>query len=202
MPRRLIFVISVLFIVSMVVSACATATEAPVAPEAAVVVEAPAESEAYPVMEAPAVTEAYPATKASVAVEPYPVTEEPAAEAPEATAAALKITGKVETEMAWSEEEVKAMNTIDVEATNSKGEKNTYTGVLLIELINLAKPTSDATTIVFVADDGYTAEVALADVMGCTDCILAFREQGGFSSVLPAFEKGLQVKGVIEIQVK
>lgn len=189
-------------------SACATATEAPVATEAAVVVEAPVETEdpgvpeAYPAIEAPAVSEAYPATEASVAVEPYPATEEPAAEAPEAAAAAFKITGKVETEMAWSEEEVKAMNAIDVEATNSKGEKNTFTGVLLSELLNLAKPTSDATTIVFVADDGYTAEVALADVMGCTDCILAFREQGGFSSVLPAFEKSLQVKGLIEIRVK
>jgi len=45
-------------------------------------------------------------------------------------------------------------------------------------------------------------EVALADVHACSDCILSFRNQGGFSSVLPGFPGNLQLKGVIEIQVK
>ena len=54
----------------------------------------------------------------------------------------------------------------------------------------------------FVADDGYTAEAPLADVMACADCIVSFRDKGGFSTVLPGFAGSLQVKGVIEIQVK
>jgi len=65
----------------------------------------------------------------------------------------------------------------------------------------MAEPASDATKVVFVADDGYTAEIALADLMACVDCILAFRS-GAFSSVLPGQSGALQVKGVIEIQVK
>jgi hypothetical protein len=52
------------------------------------------------------------------------------------------------------------------------------------------------------ADDGYTAEVALADVKACQDCIVSFRKQGGFSTVLPGFPGNVQVKGVIEIQAK
>ena len=116
--------------------------------------------------------------------------------------AALKITGKVGAEQAWSEEQVKALPTTEVESTNSKGEKDKYTGVKLAELLALAAPAADAKTIVFVADDGYTAEAPLADLLACGDCIVSFRSNGGFSTVLPNFDKSLQVKGVTEIQVK
>jgi len=61
---------------------------------------------------------------------------------------------------------------------------------------------ADATKVVFVADDGYTAEVTLEDLNACADCIVSFRSNGGFSTVLPGFAGSLQVKGVIEIQVQ
>jgi hypothetical protein len=131
-------------------------------------------------------------------VEPTTAVEPTAA----AAAAALKITGNVETEMTWSEEEVKAMPTMEAQNTNKAGELSTYTGVSLNSLLDLAKPKSDATGLAFVADDGFTAEVTLAEVRGCADCIVSFRENGGFSTVLPGFAGKLQVKGVVEIQVK
>jgi len=123
------------------------------------------------------------------------------AEAP-AAAAALKVTGKVAQGMAWTEEEVKAMNTLEVESTNKSGEKEDYTGVLISNLLKEAGPAADATTVVFVADDGYTAEAPLAEIMDCADCIVSFRDKGGFSIVLPGYPGNMQVKGVIEIQVK
>ena len=129
------------------------------------------------------------------------MTEEPAAtEAPMAEVA-LKVTGDVANEQAWTEDEVKAMNAIDVESTNNKGEKSTYTGVLLSDLISAAEPNADANTVTFVADDGYTAEIALDELMACTDCIASFRNQGGFSTVLPGYEGKMQVKGVVDIQI-
>jgi hypothetical protein len=88
------------------------------------------------------------------------------------------------------------------ESTNKKGEKSTYTGVLIAKLLEMAGVKPEATTIVFVANDGFTAEVALADLLACTDCIVSFRDQGGFSTVMPGFEGKLQVKGIVEIQVK
>ncbi|MHB8134408.1 MAG: molybdopterin-binding protein [Anaerolineaceae bacterium] len=131
-----------------------------------------------------------------------PATEVPAADTSADKVVALKITGLVGQEMSWSDEEIKAMATMDVQATNSKGETDTYTGVLLSDLLALSAPQGSATTIVFVADDGFTAEAPISDVVACTDCILSFRSKGGYSSVLPAFAKNLQVKGVVEIQVK
>lgn len=123
-------------------------------------------------------------------------------EASEAGDIALKITGKVDQEMAWTEAEVHAMETMDVESTNKQGEASTYTGVSLAGLLEQAGVQADAETIVLVADDGYAAEVSWAEVQACEDCILSFRNQGGFSSVMPGFSGGLQVKGVIEVQVK
>jgi DMSO/TMAO reductase YedYZ molybdopterin-dependent catalytic subunit len=116
--------------------------------------------------------------------------------------AALKITGNVKTEVGWTEEKVRSMDTIQAQASNKKGETETYTGVRLSDLLSKADPKEGATTVVFVADDGYTAEVPLADMQNCADCIVSFREQGGFSTVLPNFPGNVQVKGVVEIQVK
>jgi hypothetical protein len=115
---------------------------------------------------------------------------------------ALKITGNVEKETSWTEDEVRAMDTIEAESTNKEGETQTYTGVPVNALLDKAGVKDGATTVVFVADDDYTAEVTLAEVQGCADCIVSFRNQGGFSTVLPGFSGKLQVKGVVEIQVK
>ena len=108
----------------------------------------------------------------------------------------------MENEIGWTEEEVRAMPTMDAQSTNKQGETETYTGVPLSALLALAVPKAEATTVVFVADDGYTAEISLAELLACADCIASFRTQGGFSTVLPGFPGALQVKGVVEIQLK
>jgi hypothetical protein len=115
---------------------------------------------------------------------------------------ALKVTGLVGTEMAWTEAEIKAMETMTVEAANKDGEMKSYDGVLINTLLTLAGPAADATTVVYVADDGFTGEVPLADVVACTNCIVSFRSQGGFSIIMPDFPGNVQVKGVVEIQLK
>jgi DMSO/TMAO reductase YedYZ molybdopterin-dependent catalytic subunit len=125
------------------------------------------------------------------------------AQAGEVSAAvALKITGKVDNEMSWTEDEVRAMDTIEAESTNKQGEARTYTGVPIKTLLELAGVQAGAATIVYVADDGTTADTPLTDVQTCEDCIVSFRNQGGFSIVMPGFASKVQVKGVIEIQVQ
>jgi DMSO/TMAO reductase YedYZ molybdopterin-dependent catalytic subunit len=116
--------------------------------------------------------------------------------------AAFKITGNVETEVGWTEEKIRSMDTIEAESTSKEGETSTYTGVRISDLLSKADPKDDATTVVFIADDGYSAEAPLADIQACADCIVSFRNQGGFSIVAPGFAGNVQVKGVVEIQVK
>ena len=119
------------------------------------------------------------------------------AQAAAAGDAALRITGKVEQEMSWTEEEFKALETLEI-----KIEDNTYTGVPLTALLALATPKGDATTLVLVADDGYSVEIPLADVLACAECIASFRSEGGFTSRMPGFPKNTAVKGLVEIQLK
>ncbi len=116
--------------------------------------------------------------------------------------AALKITGNVETQVGWTEEKIRSMDAIEAEFTNKEGVTETYTGVRIADLLGKAGPKADATTLVFVADDGYTAEVPLADIEGCADCIVSFRNQGGFSIVASGFPGSVQIKGIVEIQVR
>ena len=116
--------------------------------------------------------------------------------------AALKITGAVENEIGWTEEKIRSMDTIEAESTNKEGQTSTYTGVPISDLLGKAGPNDGATTLAFVADDGYAAEAPLADIQSCEDCIVSFRNQGGFSIVAPGFPGNVQVKGVVEIQVK
>ena len=116
--------------------------------------------------------------------------------------AALKVTGMVDKEVGWTEDEIRAMDTIEAESTNKDGETNTYTGVSINALLDKAGLKSDAAAIAFVADDGYTAEATVDEVKGCADCIVSLRDEGGFSLVMPGFSGKLQVKGVIEIQAK
>jgi DMSO/TMAO reductase YedYZ molybdopterin-dependent catalytic subunit len=116
--------------------------------------------------------------------------------------AAFKITGDVETEVGWTEEKIRSMDTIEAQSTNKAGETGTYTGVRISDLLSKAGPKEGAMTLVFVADDGYTAEAPLADIETCADCIVSFRNQGGFSIIAPGLPGNVQVKGVVEIQVK
>jgi tungstate transport system substrate-binding protein len=135
-----------------------------------------------------------PAPAASAATEAP--AEEPAAED---MPIALKVTGAVANEQAWTEDEVKAMDTLDVESTNNSGEKSTYTGVLLSDLIAAAEPDADANLVTFVGES--TAEVSLEELMACADCVASFRNKGGFSVVIPGSGGKMQVKGLTEIQV-
>lgn len=130
-------------------------------------------------------------------------TEAPAAtQVPAAGGAALKITGKVKTEMSWTEDQIKAMKTMQAESKNKQGQTETYTGVSLLDLLTLAGPLPEAATLVLVADDGFTNEVPLKDVQACPTCIVAFRTNGGFSLVMPGFTGKAQVKGIVEIKVQ
>ena len=113
---------------------------------------------------------------------------------------ALKITGNVNNPIGWSEDQVLKMDKVEVESTNKDGETKSYTGVKITDLLALAELKADVTNLIFVGDDGFTAEVSLAEIQSCPDCIVSFRSQGGFSIVMPGFPGKVQIKGVIELQ--
>jgi hypothetical protein len=117
--------------------------------------------------------------------------------------ASLVIVGNVDQEVGWMEETVKTMDVIEVESTNSKGESDTYTGVSIKSLLEEAGVKPDAMTVIFFSDDGNSSsEIPVRDVLSCDDCIVSFRNKGGFSIVAPDLSKDAQIKGVVRIEVK
>ena len=127
-------------------------------------------------------------------------TEEEPAEATDAPIA-LTITGMVKNEMAWTEAEIQAMDTMEAEGLNNSGSTETYTGVSVNSLLALAEVKTQATSVTFITDTGETLEMSLTDLQGCENCILSFRTQGGFSTTFPGFDDLPRLRGVVEIVV-
>ena len=133
-------------------------------------------------------------------VNPTEAVEEPTEEVSETGDAALTMSG-LGVMMSWTADELMAMDMIETDYTNRDGETTTYTGIALTTLMDLAGLQDSATTLVFVADDGYSAEVTIEEITACEGCMVA-PDDGSYRMVLPGFPGNVQVKGVIEIQVE
>lgn len=131
-----------------------------------------------------------------------PAEEAPAPAAPAASGPGLKISGLVSSEQVFAMDKLKGMETKQVAYTNKKGETTNYTGVVIAKVLEAAGLKDGAKTLVLVGSDGYTAEVALADVQACADCIVGFQDDGTFMNIMPGLPGNTQVKGLAEIQVK
>jgi len=102
-------------------------------------------------------------------------------------------------EKAYSQSDLETFESMDVDYTGKDGETTTYTGVLLSSLLEDAG-VSDCENVTFVASDGYEVEITVAEVMACTNCIVAFDEDS-LRTVLPDFGGKVNVKDVVEIGV-
>jgi hypothetical protein len=114
----------------------------------------------------------------------------------------LQVSGVVSSASGFSEKALRDLGTQDVEFTEKSGDVSTYTGVLIMDVLDAAGLNAEASSVVFVADDGYEAEATLEEIQGCGDCIVALQEDGSLMTVMPGFSGKLQVKGLVEIQVK
>ncbi len=122
-----------------------------------------------------------------------PPTETPAP----AAGLSLKITGKVDKEMTLTTDDLAAYEQVEV-TTELKGENVTFKGVRISDL--LAAAGAKGETLTAVADDGYTGEVKLADIAGCTECIVAI-EEDMLRTVLPGQPSKVWVKNLVELRV-
>lgn len=128
------------------------------------------------------------------------VTEQAPPEGP--AAAALAFTGKVGSETSWTMADLQAMDAISVETTNKDGATIQSTGVKLLDLINEVGLQDGVISLTFVGSDGYEAQVDVAEIQACTECIVAIQDDGTLNTVLPGLSGKAQVKGVVEIRAE
>jgi hypothetical protein len=99
----------------------------------------------------------------------------------------------------YSKSDLEALGTITVDYTDKDGETTAYTGVPLTNLLKDAGLTDPGLSLIIVAVDGYEAEIAMADLAACENCILAF-DGDSLRTVMPDMSGKLQVKDVISIK--
>lgn len=138
-----------------------------------------------------------------------PTEEAPAEEAAEEPVemvlpegAALMIFGDVMNKLTLGMENLQAMNVVELEAEHPKKGMQSYQGVDLNDLLNLAGADAGAATLVITANDGYASEANLAEVRACEECLLAFADDGTLMMVMPGLESNFWVKQVNFLEVK
>jgi DMSO/TMAO reductase YedYZ molybdopterin-dependent catalytic subunit len=133
---------------------------------------------------------------------PAETTEEGAAEMVLPEGAALIILGQVMNKLTLGMENLQAMNVVVLEAEHPKRGVQSYQGVRLNDLLNLAGADAGATVLVITASDGYQVEGSLGDIRSCADCLIAFVEDGSLSMVMPGLESNFWVMQVNFLEVK
>lgn len=119
------------------------------------------------------------------------------------TGAQLAITGMVETVTGFTEESLRELEVVTITAEHPKSGTADYEGVRLSELFDLVGIKDGAATLVITADDGFSVELSLADILAVPDCLLGFTETPGkFKMVMPGLPGNAWVKGVVSLEVK
>jgi DMSO/TMAO reductase YedYZ molybdopterin-dependent catalytic subunit len=122
---------------------------------------------------------------------------------PAVVAGDLVVVGAVEKPLGLKEADLRGMDVTKITAEHPKSGKAEYEGVRLSALLALAKPAANAVKVVFSAADGYSAEAALADALGCADCMVAFTDTPGkLKLAMPGQSSSLWVKDVSKIELK
>jgi DMSO/TMAO reductase YedYZ molybdopterin-dependent catalytic subunit len=130
-------------------------------------------------------------------VAPTAVTSAPSA------AGDLVLVGAVEKPLSLKEADLRGMEVAKITAEHPKSGMAEYEGMRLSALLALAKPAASAARVVFTAADGYSVEAALADVLGCADCMVAFTDTPGtFNLAMPGQPSSLWVKNLNKIELK
>jgi hypothetical protein len=113
----------------------------------------------------------------------------------------LAVTGLVDNELTLTHDQLRALGAVTITAEHPKKGSQQYEGVRLNVLLDKAGVKADAKKIVITASDGFAAEVFLAEVRACADCLVAFGG-GVLTAVMPGMPSNVWVKDVVAIDVR
>jgi DMSO/TMAO reductase YedYZ molybdopterin-dependent catalytic subunit len=115
----------------------------------------------------------------------------------------LTITGAVNNELQLTDSALHGMTVVTLNLVHPKNGAADYTGVRLNDLLNQAGIKTGAATVTLTASDGYTADIDLAAVQACTDCLVAFdpATPGVYNAAMPGQSSKAWVKGLVSITV-
>jgi len=104
-------------------------------------------------------------------------------------------------ERAFTMADLEALGVVNPTLEHPSHGPTAYTGVGLFAVLSQAGVPADATTVTFIASDGYEYQISLTDVMACTTCLVAFLDDGTLGTAMPGLEGKAWVKDLVEIAV-
>jgi hypothetical protein len=125
----------------------------------------------------------------------------PAPTSAPASPPALTVQGKINQELKLTVDDVKALGVETLTLEHPKNGPTDYEGVRLSKVLEEAGLAADATTLVFTASDGFSAEVAVTDAQACADCLIAINGSS-LNMAMAGMSSKTWVKMVITIEVK
>jgi hypothetical protein len=90
-----------------------------------------------------------------------------------------------------SEKDLRAMTVATITADQPKVGSASFTGVRISDLMKAASVQAAAATLVLTGSDGYSAQIDMATLKACADCMVAFTDTPGtFLAVMPGQGRG------------
>ncbi len=115
------------------------------------------------------------------------------------------VAGAVDKELQLTDSDLQGMEVVTLTLEHPKNGPTEYKGVRLSELLTKAGVKGEAATVTFTARDGFTADLDLASVQACADCLVAFDSEAAavYNMAMPGQTSGkLWVKDVVSITIK
>lgn len=152
---------------------------------------------------------------ASVVLE-FLTTEEPAAEPTEEPAeeaigeepaivgpadATLTLTGLVDAEKTLTMDELLQLSVLNTSVEHPKKGAMDVTGIRMADILALVTIKAEATTVSFVASDGWSVDVPLADLQACQDCLVGWDEEM-LRTYMPGFDSNFWAKELVAFDFK
>jgi DMSO/TMAO reductase YedYZ molybdopterin-dependent catalytic subunit len=136
-------------------------------------------------------------------------TEEPEAEVPTGEApavagpadATLTIKGLVDAEKTLTMADLTGMEVLNISVEHPKKGAMDVTGVRMADVLALLTIKPEASTVSLIASDGFSADVPLADLLACENCLAGWDEEM-LRTYMPGFDSNLWVKDLVTIEIK
>jgi len=115
----------------------------------------------------------------------------------------LIIVGLVDQPLGLMEADLRDMDVMQITAAHPESGTTDYEGISLTALLDMAGVQNNASMLLVTAADGYSAEVSLEEVRGCSECLLGFTNTAEkFNLVMPGLPSNFWVKDVVSLTVR
>ena len=115
--------------------------------------------------------------------------------------ATLTLKGLVEIEKVFSMEDLLKLEIVNTSVEHPKKGAMDVTGVKFAEILSLVNLKADAKTATFIAGDGWSIDVPLADLQACENCLVGWDEEM-LRTYMPGFDSNFWAKDLVSIEFK